>query len=110
MLFLMLNVLYFYISTFRSIRVCAVSSMAVFCSSFILFFVQIFSELFWDGSSRPYFTGFTFVVTFHTRYYYYYYYYWEYLVTQLVILSRLRLTELHLKYRTIAMFASINLK
>ena len=55
-LFPMLNLLYFYISTFRS--VCAVPNMAVLCSfDFVLslYVAQVFSEWFLDSSSCPYY-------------------------------------------------------
>ena len=42
MLFPVLNVLYFYISTFRSVCVCAVPSVAVFCSSLLSCFPRVF--------------------------------------------------------------------
>jgi len=64
-IFCVLNVLYFYVSTFES--VCVVPSMAVFFSSLIMFswFVaQVFSVWFLDGSSLP---VITFVFTFHMR-------------------------------------------
>jgi hypothetical protein len=52
MLFPMLNILYFYISTFRSM--CAVPNMAVFCSSLVSCSTGVFSR-FSDFSSYPYF-------------------------------------------------------
>ena len=49
-----LNLLYFYISTFRSM--CAMSNMAVFCSSFTSCFPGMFLTYFlndWNSPSRP---------------------------------------------------------
>ena len=50
-------ILYFFISTFRS--VCAVPNMAIFCSSLVSCFTrcvaQVFSVWFWDGSTCPYY-------------------------------------------------------
>ena len=75
-----LNLLYFYISTFRSM--CAVSNMAVFCSSLTSCFPGMLLTYFLhDFEIAPIFTGITFVFTFHMRcisivrslYYYYYY-------------------------------------
>ena len=51
-----LNLLYFYISTFRSM--CAVLSMAVFLSSltsFSWYFAHVFSQWLWNSPSRPYY-------------------------------------------------------
>ena len=51
-----LNLLYFYISTFRS--VCAVPNMAVFCSSltsFSRYVAHVFSKCLWNSPSRPYY-------------------------------------------------------
>lgn len=45
----MLSVLYFYISTFRSILVCAMPNVAVFRSS--LYVAPLFPEWIWDSSS-----------------------------------------------------------
>ena len=99
----MLNLLYFYISTFRSM--CAVPNMAVFCSSlpscFSAMLLAYFLNDFEIVPVAPIITGITFVFTFHMRcisivrslyfrifsasfliaflshcYYYYYYYYY----------------------------------
>jgi hypothetical protein len=63
----MLNLLHFYISTFRS--VCAVRNMAVFCSSLILCFAVTLLMYFLNDFEMiqvvPIITGITFVVTFH---------------------------------------------
>ena len=68
-----LNLLYFYISTFRSM--CEVPTMAVFCSSLISCFPGMLLTYFLDDFEivpvAPIITGITFVFT----YYYYYYYY-----------------------------------
>ena len=52
-----LNLLYFYISTFQSM--CAVPSMAVFCSSLTSWFpgmlLDAFSEWLWNGPCHPYY-------------------------------------------------------
>ena len=64
-----LNLLYFYISTFRS--VCAVPNMAVFCSSLtsclpgtlLRYFLNVFKIV----PVAPIITGITFVFTFHMR-------------------------------------------
>jgi len=61
-----LNLLYFYISTFRSI--CAVPNMAVFCSSLTSCF---------PGMLLTYFLNDFEIVP--AAYYYYYYYYYYYL-------------------------------
>ena len=68
-----LNLLYFYISTFRS--VCAVPYMAVFCSSLTSWFPGMLLTYFLNVA--PIIAGINFVFTFHMRcnYYYYYYYY-----------------------------------
>ena len=58
-----LNLLYFYISTFRSM--CAVPNMAVFCSSLISWF---------PGMLLTYFLNDFEIVPFAAIYYYYYYY------------------------------------
>ena len=67
-----LNILYFYISTFRSM--CAVPNMAVFCSSFTSCFPGMLLTYFLNDFETvpvaPTITGITFVFT----YYYYYYY------------------------------------
>ena len=64
-----LNVLYFYISTFRSM--CAVPYMAVFCSSFTSYFTGMFLTYFLNDFEIvpvvPIITGITFVFTFHMR-------------------------------------------
>ena len=78
-----LNLLYFYISTFRTMY--AVPNMAVFCSfltswspgMLLTYFLNDFEIV----PVAPIITGVTFVFTFHmrcvsiVRYYYYYYYY-----------------------------------
>ena len=65
----MLNVLYFYISTFRSM--CAVPDIAVFCSSFTSCFPGMLLTYFLNDSEivpvAPSITGITFVFTFHMR-------------------------------------------
>ena len=58
-----LNLVYFYISTFRSM--CAVPNMAVFCSSLISCFPGRLLTYFSSSSSSYYY------------YYYYYYYYFR---------------------------------
>jgi len=69
----LLNLLYFYISTFRSM--CAVPNTAVFCSSLTSWFPGILLTYFLNEFQivpvAPIITGITFVFT----YYYYYYYY-----------------------------------
>ena len=64
-----LNLLYFYISTFRS--VCAVPNMAVFCSSFTSCFPGMLLTYFLNDSEivpvAPIITGIAFVFTFHMR-------------------------------------------
>jgi len=64
-----LNLLYFYISTFR--RTCAVPNMAVFCSSLTLCFPGMLLTYFLNDfeviSVAPIITGITFVFTFHMR-------------------------------------------
>ena len=71
-----LNLLYFYISTFRSM--CAVPNMAVFCSSLTSCFPGMLLTYFLNDFEivpvAPIITGITFVLTFHMRHYYYYYY------------------------------------
>ena len=62
-----LNLLYFYNSTFRSM--CAVPNMAVFCSSLTSCFPSMLLTYLlndWNSPSRPYY---------YWYYYYYYYYY-----------------------------------
>jgi len=63
------SLLYLYISTFRS--VCAVSNMAVFCSSFTSCFpgmlLTYFLNDFETAPVAPIITGITFVFTFHMR-------------------------------------------
>ena len=70
-----LNLLYFYISTFRSM--CAVPNMAVFCSSLTSHFPGMLLTYFLNDfeivPAAPIITGITFVFT----YYYYYYYYFD---------------------------------
>ena len=65
----MLNLLYFYISTFRSM--CAVPNMAVFCSSLTSWFPGMLLTYFLNDFEMvpvdPIITGITFVFTFHTR-------------------------------------------
>ena len=94
-----LNLLYFYISTFRTM--CAVPNTAVFCSSLTSCFPGMLLTYFLNNFEivpvAPIITGITFVFTFHMRcisivrslyfrifsasflikflYYYYYYYY-----------------------------------
>jgi len=80
-----LNLLYFYISTFQSM--CAVPNMAVFCSSLTSWFPGILLTYFLNDFEivpvARIITRITFVFTFHMRcisivrssYYYYYYYY-----------------------------------
>jgi len=62
-----LNLLYFYISTFRSM--CAVPNRAVFCSSLISCFPGMLLTYFLNGFEMvpvaPVFTGITLVFTFH---------------------------------------------
>ena len=95
-----LNLLYFYISTFRSM--CAMPNMAVFCSSLTSWFPVMFLTYFLNDYEivpvAPIITVITFVFTFHmccicivrslyfrifsasfliTYYYYYYYYYYR---------------------------------
>jgi hypothetical protein len=64
-----LNLLYFYISTFRSM--CAVPNMAVFCSSLTSWFpgmlLTYFLNYFEIVPLAPIITGITFVFTFHMR-------------------------------------------
>ena len=64
-----LNLLYFYISTFR--RMCAVPNMAVFCSSLTSWFPGVlltcFLNVFEIVPVAPIITGITFVFTFHLR-------------------------------------------
>jgi hypothetical protein len=68
MLFPMLNVLYFYISTFRSM--CAVPNIAVFCSSSISCYPGMLLGYFMnDFEIVP-------VALLLPVYYYYYYYYY----------------------------------
>jgi len=90
-----LTPLYLYVSTFRSI--CAVTNMAVFCSSLTLWFPGMLLTYFLNDFEiipvAPIITGITFVFTFHMRcisivrssyfrifseYYYYYYYSYYY--------------------------------
>ena len=71
-----LNLLYFYISTFRSM--CAVPNMTVFCSSLTSCFPGMLLTYFLNDFDivpvAPIITGITFVFTFYYYYYYYYYY------------------------------------
>ena len=64
-----LNLLYFYISTFRSM--CSVPNMAVFCSSLISCFpgmlLTYFLNDFEIAPVAPIITGIAFVFTFHIR-------------------------------------------
>ena len=64
-----LNLVYFYISTFRSM--CAVPSMAVFCSSLTSWFPGMLLTYFLNDFEivpvAPIITGITFVFTFHMR-------------------------------------------
>ena len=64
-----LNLLCFYISTFRSM--CAVPNMAVFCSSLTSYFpgmlLTYFLNVFEIVPVAPIITGITFVFTFHLR-------------------------------------------
>ena len=64
-----LNLLYFHISTFRSM--CAVPNMAVFCSSLTSWFpgmlLTYFLNVFEIVPVAPIITGITFVFTFHMR-------------------------------------------
>jgi len=61
-----LNLLYFYISTFRSM--CAVPNVAVFCSSLTSCFPGMLLTYFLnDFPVAPIITGITFVFTFHKR-------------------------------------------
>ena len=63
----LLNLLYFYISTFRSM--CAVPNMAVFCSSFTSCFPGMLLTYFLNNFEivpvAPIITGIAFVFTFH---------------------------------------------
>jgi hypothetical protein len=69
----MLNLLYFYISTFRSMY--AVPNMAVFCSSLILCFpgalLRYFLNAFKMVPGAPVVAGVSFVFTFHVLYLYF---------------------------------------
>ena len=64
-----LNLLYFYISTFRSM--CAVPNMAVFCSSLTSCFLGMLLAYFLNDFEivpvAPIISGITFVFTFHVR-------------------------------------------
>ena len=64
-----LSLLYFYSSTFRSM--CAVTNMAVFCSSLTSCFPGMLLTYFLNDSEivpvAPIITGITFVFTFHVR-------------------------------------------
>ena len=65
-----LNLLFFYINTFRSM--CAVPNMAVFCSSLTSWFpgmlLTYFLNVFEIDPVAPIITGITFVFTFHITY------------------------------------------
>ena len=65
-----LNLLYFYISTYRSM--CAVPNMAVFCSSLTSCFPGMLLTYFLNDfeivPGAPIITGITFVLTFHRRF------------------------------------------
>ena len=65
----MLNLLYFYVSTFRSM--CAVPNMTVFCSSLTSWFPGMLFTYFLNVSEivpvAPIITDITFVFTFHMR-------------------------------------------
>jgi len=89
----MLNGLYFYFSTFRSM--CAMSNLGVFCSSLILCFPSMWLRYFLNDFEMvpvaPLIVGITSVFTFHFHcifvarlcildYYYYYYYYSSFIV------------------------------
>ena len=71
-----LNLLYFYISTFR--RMCAVPSMAVFCSSLTSWFpgmlLTYFLNVFEIVPDAPIITDITVGILVYYYYYYYYYY------------------------------------
>ena len=64
-----LNLLYFYISTFQSTCLCAVPNMAVFCSSLTSCFPGMLITYFLNDFEivpvAPIITGTTFVFTFH---------------------------------------------
>ena len=64
-----LNILYFYVGTFR--RMCAVPNMAVFCSSLTSCFPGMLLTYFLNDFEivpvAPVITGITFVFTFHMR-------------------------------------------
>ena len=64
-----LNLLYFYISTFRNM--CAVPNMAVFCCSMTSYFPDMLLTFFLNDFEivpvAPIITGITFVFTFHMR-------------------------------------------
>jgi len=66
-----LTLLYLYVSTFR--RMCAVPSMAVFCSSLTSWFPGMLLTYFLNDFEivpvAPIITGITFVFTFHMRFY-----------------------------------------
>ena len=68
----LLNLLYFYISTFRSM--CAVSNMAVFCISLTSCFPGMLLMYFLNDFEivpvAAVITGITFVFTYHVRYCY----------------------------------------
>ena len=79
-----LNLLYFYISTFRSM--CPVPNMAVFCSSLTSWFPGTFITYFLNDFEivpvAPIVTGITFVFYIpHALYYYYYHHHHHYCTT-----------------------------
>jgi len=68
MLLPMLNVLYFYISTFRSLQ----CPIWLFCLQFLNFVLsryvaEVLFEWFWNGSIRPCYYRYDFCFTFHVR-------------------------------------------
>jgi hypothetical protein len=69
MLLPMLNVLYFYISTFPNYVCSAQYDCFLQFLDFVLsrYVAQVFSEWFWDGSVVPIITGIASVITFHMR-------------------------------------------
>ena len=113
-----LNLLYFYISTFRNM--CAVPNMAVFCSSLTSWFpgmlLTYFVNVFEIVPVAPIITGITFVFTFHMRcisivrslyfkifsasfyYYYYYYYYYHFPVGPLHSVGFNQIMQRHVVY------------
>jgi len=69
-----LNLLYFYISTFRSM--CAVPNMAVFCNSLTLCFPSMWLTYFLNDFEIVPVTSIITGITLLYYYYYYYYYYY----------------------------------